>query len=300
VPYLLICVAAIDARHLRAASRFITRDFFSRRQHFVGKLANQSPTKIANLLTSIDVDYPSNGQGDGGTTMRHKTELTASRLLTAVTGRLDIRQAAVLVLVWAGSTSVSAQEGKDYRGTQEQQVACTGDVFKLCWSEIPNVSRIVSCLQREKPRLSSGCRAVFEQNTRTVANRWHPRHQRIVASADQLQPVQYEHRAEVATAAPITVAAVENPHVASGAPVSSSLRLKEPRSKTTFHDVHVKGRMGRTGRVLGRHLAHLHASRCGVGLEAMSRHHHHMSKALKDRCLRRTVAGVRFRSRLGS
>ena len=60
--------------------------------------------------------------------MWHKTELTASRLLAAVTERLGVRRAAVLVLVLAGSASVGAQE---YRGTQDQQMACTGDVFKL-------------------------------------------------------------------------------------------------------------------------------------------------------------------------
>jgi len=56
-------------------------------------------------------------------------------------------------------------------GTEDQRAACTPDVFRLCSSEIPSVDRIVACLEREKPRLSEGCRAVFSSPTRTEAAR---------------------------------------------------------------------------------------------------------------------------------
>jgi hypothetical protein len=46
-------------------------------------------------------------------------------------------------------------------GTDEQRMACTPDVFRLCSSEIPNVDRIVACLKSNKPKLSTGCAAVF-------------------------------------------------------------------------------------------------------------------------------------------
>jgi hypothetical protein len=46
-------------------------------------------------------------------------------------------------------------------GTDEQRAACTPDVFRLCFSEIPNVDRIVGCLTREKRNLSPGCQVVF-------------------------------------------------------------------------------------------------------------------------------------------
>jgi hypothetical protein len=65
----------------------------------------------------------------------------------------------VLALVFSVGEAAAQQE---YRGTEQQQTACTPDVFRLCWSEIPNVTQIVACLVREKPRLSEGCRAVFE------------------------------------------------------------------------------------------------------------------------------------------
>src|SRR6516164_2993639 len=56
----------------------------------------------------------------------------------------------------------SAASAQQYRGTEQQRVACTPDVFRLCSWEIPNVERIVSCLRREKSQLSAGCRQVFE------------------------------------------------------------------------------------------------------------------------------------------
>ena len=60
--------------------------------------------------------------------------------------------------------SVQAAFAEEYRGTMEQQMACTPDVWRLCGDQIPDVNRIVACLQRNTPNLSSGCRAVFESN----------------------------------------------------------------------------------------------------------------------------------------
>jgi len=51
---------------------------------------------------------------------------------------------------------------QDYRGTMEQQMACTPDVWRLCGAQIPDVDRIVACLRRNTPQLSEPCRAVFE------------------------------------------------------------------------------------------------------------------------------------------
>src|SRR6202022_767906 len=53
---------------------------------------------------------------------------------------------------------------EEYRGTLEQQLACTPDVFRLCGEQIPDVNRIVACLRQNTPQLSGSCRAVFESN----------------------------------------------------------------------------------------------------------------------------------------
>src|SRR4051794_31040321 len=63
----------------------------------------------------------------------------------------------------AGATQVAAFS-QEYRGTWEQQMACTPDVWRLCADQIPDVSRIVTCLRQNTPQLSNNCRAVFESN----------------------------------------------------------------------------------------------------------------------------------------
>jgi len=69
---------------------------------------------------------------------------------------------AVLLTSLSGSGIVAfAQE---YRGTMEQQMACTPDVFRFCGAAIPDVNRIVHCLRQNAPQLSNGCRAVFESS----------------------------------------------------------------------------------------------------------------------------------------
>jgi hypothetical protein len=62
------------------------------------------------------------------------------------------------------ATSAWSQE---YRGTMEQQMACTPDVFRLCGAQIPDANRIVACLQQNTPQLSGPCRAVFDTSAST-------------------------------------------------------------------------------------------------------------------------------------
>jgi len=44
---------------------------------------------------------------------------------------------------------------------EDQRRLCTGDVFRLCSSEIPSVERITACMHRQRASLSEGCRRVF-------------------------------------------------------------------------------------------------------------------------------------------
>jgi hypothetical protein len=46
----------------------------------------------------------------------------------------------------------------------EAQQMCTGDAFRLCGSEIPDVSRITACMMKKRASLSTGCRAVMERD----------------------------------------------------------------------------------------------------------------------------------------
>jgi hypothetical protein len=173
--------------------------------------------------------------------MRHKTKFTATRVAATIAGRPGVCQATVAVLLLVGSASARAQENPEYRGTHEQQVACTADVFRLCWSEIPNVNRIIGCLVREKPRLSAGCRAVFEQNSRIASTHWYRNHRRLASATDRLQPAGNDHPAEARAGNPLQVASANSP-VASSIAISSS---KHPLSKVVFRHSHAKTHIGR-------------------------------------------------------
>jgi hypothetical protein len=69
-----------------------------------------------------------------------------------------------LALVCYPSGAISAP------GTDEQQAACTPDVYRLCSSEIPNVDHILQCMNAKKTSLSPACKAVFTpENSATKA-----------------------------------------------------------------------------------------------------------------------------------
>jgi hypothetical protein len=41
---------------------------------------------------------------------------------------------------------------------------CTGDAFRLCSAEIPNIPAITACMYRHRADLSTGCRTVMEHD----------------------------------------------------------------------------------------------------------------------------------------
>ena len=47
--------------------------------------------------------------------------------------------------------------------TAEARQMCSGDAFRLCSSEIPDIPRITACMVRHRSDLSPGCRAVMER-----------------------------------------------------------------------------------------------------------------------------------------
>jgi len=47
-------------------------------------------------------------------------------------------------------------------GTVEQRMACMGDAFRFCFSEIPNIPRITICMEKNLRRLSPACQAQFK------------------------------------------------------------------------------------------------------------------------------------------
>ncbi len=73
-----------------------------------------------------------------------------------------IRQAG-LVLAFAVSFS-ALSSSSSFAFSAEAQQMCTGDAFRLCSSEIPNIPRITACMMKQRANLSTGCRAVMDRD----------------------------------------------------------------------------------------------------------------------------------------
>jgi hypothetical protein len=74
-----------------------------------------------------------------------------------------------LMLATALSVSVWSTAGHAY--TPEQEQACTGDAFRLCSAEIPDIGRVTACMVAKKSQLSPACRAHFRPEPNEVSAR---------------------------------------------------------------------------------------------------------------------------------
>ena len=73
-----------------------------------------------------------------------------------------VRQAS-LVLVFAASLS-ALSSSPSFAFTAEAREMCTGDAFRLCSSEIPNIPAITACMYKHRADLSAGCRTVMDRD----------------------------------------------------------------------------------------------------------------------------------------
>jgi hypothetical protein len=73
-----------------------------------------------------------------------------------------LRQAG-LVLAFAVSLSVLSST-QSFAFSAEAREMCTGDAFRLCSSEIPNISKITACMMKHRTDLSAGCRTVMDRD----------------------------------------------------------------------------------------------------------------------------------------
>ena len=70
---------------------------------------------------------------------------------------------AILALTIATSLgALTSTESFAYSAEAQQQ--CTGDAFRLCSSEIPNIPKITACMFKNRASLSPGCRAVMDKD----------------------------------------------------------------------------------------------------------------------------------------
>jgi hypothetical protein len=79
-----------------------------------------------------------------------------------------IRQAGLVVAFAVAFAALSSSQS--FAFSAEAQQMCTGDAFRLCSSEIPNVAKITACMFRHKAELSAGCRTVMERDLAAQAS----------------------------------------------------------------------------------------------------------------------------------
>jgi hypothetical protein len=76
------------------------------------------------------------------------------------------------ILAWAvacgWARAFDAADGEPGH-TQEEQAACSGDPFRLCGPEIPDVDRVTACMARSMAQLSPGCQVYFRSGPEAAA-----------------------------------------------------------------------------------------------------------------------------------
>lgn len=73
-----------------------------------------------------------------------------------------IRRAGLALAVAASLSALSSSAS--FAFSAEAQQMCTGDAFRLCSSEIPNIPAITACMYKHKADLSTGCRTVMDRD----------------------------------------------------------------------------------------------------------------------------------------
>ncbi|MDO9062147.1 MAG: hypothetical protein Q7U92_24415 [Bradyrhizobium sp.] len=80
-----------------------------------------------------------------------------------------IRQAGIVLAFAVSFSTLSATASLAY--SSEAQQMCTGDAFRLCSDEIPNIPKITACMMKKRASLSAGCRAVMDRDLSQKSNK---------------------------------------------------------------------------------------------------------------------------------
>ena len=73
-----------------------------------------------------------------------------------------LRQAGLVLAFAASISALSSSQGWAF--SAEAQEMCSGDAFRLCSSEIPNIPKITACMVKHRSDLSAGCRTVMDRD----------------------------------------------------------------------------------------------------------------------------------------
>lgn len=83
-------------------------------------------------------------------------------MTTIFRSRVHLRSASVALAVAATVSVLSSTTS--FAFSAEAQEMCTGDAFRLCSAEIPNIPKITACMVRNRSQLTSGCRVVLDRD----------------------------------------------------------------------------------------------------------------------------------------
>jgi hypothetical protein len=73
-----------------------------------------------------------------------------------------VRKASFALVLAVSISALSSSASLAF--SSEAQQMCTGDAFRLCSSEIPNIPKITACMYKHRSELSGGCRAVMDRD----------------------------------------------------------------------------------------------------------------------------------------
>jgi hypothetical protein len=114
-----------------------------------------------NALSEAHHSSPDDLQARCGREQRTATGGRSREATMMTLNAKTIRQAG---LTLAFVLSFSALSTQGFAFSAEAQQMCTGDAFRLCGSEIPDVSRITACMIKQRASLSTGCRTVLDRD----------------------------------------------------------------------------------------------------------------------------------------
>ena len=72
-----------------------------------------------------------------------------------------VRKVSLVLALTTSFATVSSTTSFAFSSEAQQQ--CTGDAFRLCSSEIPNIPKITACMVKHRSDLSQGCRSVMDR-----------------------------------------------------------------------------------------------------------------------------------------
>jgi len=97
-------------------------------------------------------------QGRG---IRNRPARPTGAAMTAYLAK-TLRQAGLVLAFAVSLSALSPTAG--FAFSVEAQQMCSGDAFRLCSSEIPNIPKITACMYKHRIDLSTGCRTVMDRD----------------------------------------------------------------------------------------------------------------------------------------